>query len=220
MPQIFPKWANQVPRILLISAFLGLTGVVLFFWYFGSNKYLEVGYAPVQPVAYSHLTHAGKLGIDCRYCHTSVETASAATIPPTQTCMNCHSQIWPDTSSVKGKMLEPVRQSWTTGNPIEWVRVHNLPDYAHFNHAAHVNVGVSCVSCHGRVDRMEVVTQSEPLSMGWCLDCHRNPAPNLRPKAEVTNLAWTPGPEQPAFAAEQIKKLNINPPVNCNGCHY
>jgi hypothetical protein len=178
---------------------------------------LEVGYAPQQPVNYSHQLHAGKLGIDCRYCHTSVEVASDAMIPPTQTCMNCHSQIKTDSDK-----LALVRESWATGKPIEWVRVHNLPDYAHFNHAAHVNVGVSCVSCHGRVDRMEVVMQSEPLSMGWCLDCHRNPAPNLRPVAEVTNLGWKPEPgfDQAAFAAEQIKKLNINPPVHCNGCHY
>lgn len=215
MPQIFPTWANKIPRLLLILAFLGLTGVVLFFWYFGSNQFLEVGYAPEQPVPYSHQLHAGKLGMDCRYCHTSVEVASNAMIPPTQTCMNCHSQIKTDSPK-----LAAVRDSWATGKPIEWVRVHNLPDYAHFNHSAHVTVGVSCVSCHGRVDRMEVVTQKELLSMGWCLDCHRNPAPNLRPVDQVTNLGWTPGPDHAEFAANQIKALKLSPPVYCNGCHY
>lgn len=215
MPQIFPKWSNGVPRLLLVGLTLGLVVIVLGVWYFASAQYIEVGYAPIQPVDYSHKLHAGQLGIDCRYCHTSVETSAKAMIPATQTCMNCHSQIKTDSPK-----LSVVRESWETGKPIEWVRVHNLPDYAQFNHSAHVNVGVSCVSCHGRIDRMEVVMQKEMLTMGWCLDCHRNPAPNIRPKDQVTNLAWQPGPDMEDFGVQMVKEMNISPPVYCNGCHY
>lgn len=215
MPQIFPEWSNKVPRLLLVGLTLTLVTIILGVWYFASAEWVEVGYAPVQPVDYSHQLHAGKLGMDCRYCHTSVEVSAKAAIPSTQTCMNCHSQI--KTESPK---LELVRESWASGKPIEWVRIHNLPDYVAFNHSAHVNVGVSCVSCHGRVDRMEVVSQKEKLSMGWCLDCHRNPAPNIRPVEEVTNLAWKPGPEHAEFGEKMVKAMNITPPVYCNGCHY
>jgi len=137
-------------------------------WYFGSPSYTDVGYAPVQPVPYSHELHVGELGIDCRYCHVSVETSPVANIPPTQTCMNCHTAIRPESTK-----LEPIRQSNRTGMPVDWIRVHDLPDYVYFNHSAHVRRGVSCVECHGRIDRMEEVYQDQPLSMGWCLDCHR-----------------------------------------------
>ncbi len=141
----------------------------------------DVGYAPEQPVPYSHALHAGQLGIDCRYCHNTVETAAHAAVPPTQTCMNCHAAI-----RKESEKLIPVRASYATGMPIPWVRVHDLPDYVYFNHSAHVRRGVGCVSCHGRVDTMEVVYQAEPLSMGWCLDCHRNPERHLRPVEFVT----------------------------------
>ncbi|WP_206291391.1 cytochrome c3 family protein [Humisphaera borealis] len=152
-----------------------------------SPKATAVGYQPTQPVPFSHAVHAGKLGLDCRYCHTTVESAAFAALPATQTCMNCHTSILPGSEP-----LAPVRDSWQSGNPIEWVKVHNLPGYAYFNHAAHVTHGVSCVSCHGRIDRMDVVRQEQPLSMSWCLDCHREPEKHLRPKDQVTNLAWSP----------------------------
>ena len=149
-------------------------------------KYTRVGYSPVQPVPFSHALHAGQLGIDCRYCHSNVESSGHANIPTAQTCMNCHSQV-----KANSPLLAVVRQSYLTGDPVPWVWIHQTPDYVYFNHAIHVNRGVSCVECHGRVDQMDVVTHAKPLSMGFCLDCHRAPQDHLRPNSEVTNLAWT-----------------------------
>ena len=142
--------------------------VVGFFWYYGSPKYTDVGYRPRQPVPYSHKLHAGDLGIDCRYCHYSVEKSAVANIPPTSVCMNCHTLILPESEK-----LLPVRESWATGEPIKWVRIHKIGEYAYFNHSIHIDRGVSCISCHGNVADMEVVEQKKPLSMGWCLECHR-----------------------------------------------
>jgi hypothetical protein len=173
---------------------------------------VDAGYQPSQPVAYSHALHAGQLGIDCRYCHYTVDVAAHAAAPPTETCMNCHTRV-----RKTSPLLEPIRQSAEKGTPIEWVKVHDLPDYVYFNHSAHVTRGVGCVSCHGRVDQMEVVYQKEPLSMGWCLDCHRAPEANLRPPSEVTNMTWQqPSPD---FGKEFRAKNNINPPEDCSGCH-
>ena len=185
-----------------------------FFWYFGSPKYTDVGYRPVQPVAYSHKLHAGDLGLDCRYCHTMVEKSPVAGIPPTQTCMNCHSLV-----KVDSEKLKPVRESFETGRPIKWIRVHNLPDFAFFDHSVHLRAGVGCASCHGNVAQMEKVMQKEPLSMGWCLDCHRNPDQHLRPFNEVTNMKWTPPSNQAEFAARVIEERQLAPPKDCTGCH-
>jgi hypothetical protein len=215
MAQLFPEWSNRVPRTLLVGSVFLVTAVVFFFWHFGSHDYLEVGYAPKQPIDYSHRLHAGQLGIDCRYCHASVENSAVASIPSTQTCMNCHAQI-----KVDSPKLALLHESWETGAPIEWVKVHDLPQYAHFNHSAHVNVGVGCESCHGRIDRMEVVMQAEPMSMGWCLDCHNNPGPYLRPVDQVTTMGWVAPPNQFELAAEIIARKNIAPPIYCNACHY
>ncbi|HEY7117169.1 MAG TPA: cytochrome c3 family protein [Tepidisphaeraceae bacterium] len=184
---IFPRWANYALPAIAVGVLGGLVYVPVAIGLGFSPKALAVGYAPQQPVPYSHALHAGKLGIDCRYCHTTVEKAPFAALPPTQICMNCHTAIH-NTSP----RLEPIRQSWATGKPMEWVKVHDLPDYVYFNHSAHVNHGVGCASCHGRIDHMDVVEQVAPLSMGWCLDCHRAPENNLRPKDQVTNLAWRP----------------------------
>jgi hypothetical protein len=215
MAQLFPEWSNRVPRTLLVGSVFLVTAVVFFFWHFGSHDYLEVGYAPKQPIDYSHRLHAGQLGIDCRYCHASVENSAVASIPSTQTCMNCHAQI-----KVDSPKLALLHESWETGAPIEWVKVHDLPQYAHFNHSAHVNVGVGCESCHGRIDRMEVVMQAEPMSMGWCLDCHNNPGPYLRPVDQVTTMGWVTPPNQFELATEIIARKNIAPPIYCNACHY
>ncbi len=215
MPQIFPKRANEVPRMLLVGLVVIVTALILGIWYYFSPKYLDAGYMPEQPIPYSHALHVGKLGIDCQYCHTSVTVSAKANIPPTETCMNCHSQIKTDSP-----LLAPLRESWETGKPIEWVKIHKVPDYAHFNHAAHVNVGVGCVSCHGRIDRMEVVYQDQPLSMGWCLDCHRNPEQHLRPVDQVTNMSWE-APEDPVeYGRKIVAAKNIHAPQYCNGCHY
>lgn len=214
MAQIFPKWTNEAPRRILIGAIIILNAIVFGVWYFFSPEYTNVGYAPEQPVPYSHQLHVGQLGMDCQYCHSQVEDSKYANIPATQTCMNCHNQIATDSEK-----LAPVRESWDTNEPIEWVRVHMLPDYAYFNHSAHVNVGVGCESCHGRVDRMEVVYQAEPLSMGWCLDCHREPEKHVRPVDEVTTMGYEVE-NQLEVGRELVAKHNIKAPTYCQACHY
>jgi hypothetical protein len=214
LAQIFPKWLNYLPLAVGLGApalgALAVGGV----WYYGSPKYTDVGYRPVQPVPYSHALHVGELGLDCRYCHVSVEKSAVANVPPTQTCMNCHHVVARDSPK-----LAPIRESFTSNKPMRWIRVHNLPDFAFFNHAAHVRAGVGCVSCHGRIDQMEVVTQVQPLSMSWCLDCHRDPAPRLRPPEEVTNMEWIPPRDQLAVAQKMIAEHDLHPPVDCSGCH-
>jgi hypothetical protein len=175
----------------------------------------------VQPVPYSHALHAGKLGIDCRYCHTTVEKANFASIPPTETCMNCHTNI-----RSQSDKLEPIRNSWATGKPMEWIKIHDLAQYVYFSHQAHVSHGVGCIECHGRIDQMEQVYQAKPLSMGWCLDCHRDPGSHLRPKGtSVTDMNWTP-PSDPAdaaaLAAECLKEYSIHDTAymqSCSTCH-
>jgi len=212
--QIFPKWTNQLPIVFVVMVVLLGAGSIGFFWYYGSPEYTDVGYRPTQPIDYSHKVHAGDLGIDCRYCHTTVEISASANVPPTQTCMNCHTLVKPESEKVA-----PLLTSWQTGKPIEWIRVHMLPDYAYFDHSAHISVGVGCASCHGNVDEMEKVMQVESLSMSWCLDCHKNPAEHLRPISEVTNMKWETPQNQLEFAAKVIKEKNISPPVDCSGCH-
>ena len=185
-----------------------------FAWYYFSPEYLNVGYRPEQPVAYSHRLHAGELQLDCRYCHAGVEVSEVASVPPTNVCMNCHQLVGRDLAS-----LEPVRQSATNGEPIRWVRVHDLPDYAYFDHSAHLAAGVGCSSCHGDVASMEVVTQMEPLSMAWCLECHRDPAPHLRPYDQITNTAWTPPPDQRTIGERLVEERGIDAPESCTACH-
>lgn len=214
MAQIFPKWTNKLPLYIIIGITFGGLATVGFFWYYGSPKYTDVGYRPEQPVEYSHKLHAGDLGMDCRYCHTSVEISEEAVIPPTQTCMNCHTLI-----RTESEKLLPVRESWSTGDPIRWVRVHNLPDFTYFRHSAHIKAGVGCESCHGNVAAMEVVEQKEPLSMSWCIDCHRNPEPFLRPPGDIIKMNWKPPANQLEFAKKVIEEKKIKPPVDCSGCH-
>ena len=214
MAQIFPKWIDKFLPLIVAAVILMGIGAIGLVWYYGSPKYTDVGYQPVQPVAYSHKLHAGDLGLDCRYCHTAVEVSANATIPPTQTCMNCHTLIKPESEK-----LLPVRESWMTGKPIEWIRVHDLPDYVYFNHSIHIHGGVGCTSCHGNVAAMETVTLVQPLSMGWCLDCHRNPENQIRPASEITNMHWTPPENQRELAQKLIQEKQINPPEDCSACH-
>ena len=210
----FPKWTNTLRPVLGALLVLGPAYVVVLLAYGASPQTTAVGYRPQQPVPYSHALHAGKLGIDCRYCHTTVEVAAHAAVPPTQICMNCHAKI----RSTSPKLLL-VRESYATGLPVPWVRVHDLPDYVYFNHSAHVRRGVGCVECHGRVDTMEVVTQVKRLSMGWCLDCHRNPDAHLRPPEMVTRMDWV-APEDPAVYGRRLRQANnINPSTDCWTCH-
>ncbi len=211
---VFPRWANKV--VPLAGAILGVAPLYLigFVWYGASPKTVSVGYAPEQPIPYSHALHVGELGMDCRYCHNTVEQAAVAAIPPTETCMNCHTRV--RANSVK---LEPLRQSWQTGQSVEWVKVHDLPDYVYFNHSAHVSRGVGCVSCHGRVDEMDVVYQHEELSMGWCLDCHRAPEKHIRPVSEVTNMQWEPAEGALALSDERRDQKHITHLTDCSTCH-
>lgn len=187
MAQIFPRWTNKIPFLVGAGAPVALLGVVFVVWYYFSPRFTDVGYQPTQPVPFSHKLHAGQMGLDCRYCHNTVEQAAFAAVPPNQTCMNCHSNL---DLGERQRRLQPLFDSWEQKSTLAWVKVHMLPDYAYFNHAVHLNAGVGCSSCHGRIDQMEVVYQAEPLSMSWCLDCHRNPGPHLRPADQVTNMAW------------------------------
>jgi len=211
---VFPRWANLLRPALATIGVLGPVYLVLLLAYGASPETTAVGYQPVQPVPYSHALHAGQLGINCRYCHTTVESAAHAALPPTQTCMNCHAKI----RATSAKLL-PVRESYATGLPVPWVRVHDLPDYVYFNHSAHVRRGVGCVECHGRIDKMETVRQVERLSMGWCLDCHRDPDRHLRPAEMATRMDWVP-PEDPRVYGRRLREANhINPSTQCWTCH-
>lgn len=214
MARIFPKTIDFYVRIGLAVVALGAVATGGLYTYIAYPRFLDTGYSPVQPVRYSHKLHAGQLGMDCYYCHYTVYKSSYAAIPTTEVCMNCHVRVKPQST-----LLEQVRQSYATGESIPWVKIHKLPDYVYFNHQAHVTAGVSCVSCHGRIDQMIEVKQVQPLSMGWCLDCHRNPAPNVRPADQVTNLAWQPDRDPAEIGREIIQAKHINPPQNCSGCH-
>ncbi len=215
MPQIFPKKANALPLVSLGGGLFGSVFVIFLVWYYFSPEFTDVGYIPEQPVPYSHRLHVGQLGMDCRYCHVSVEVSEFAAIPTTQTCMNCHQQVLP-----QSLRLLPVRESWATQNPVEWVNVHVLPDFAQFSHAVHVNNGVGCETCHGRIDQMEVVFQAEPLSMGWCLDCHRQPELYLRPNDAVTAMGYVQPRDFVERNLTRIREEGIQPPTTCSGCHY
>jgi hypothetical protein len=218
MSKIFPKSANALPLQILI--FLGILGGVAAagITYYATPAYLRVGYAPVQPVPFDHSLHAGQLGLDCRYCHSSVEKSATSGVPAAQTCMNCHSTI-----KTQSPLLEVVRQSYQTGDPVPWVKIHAVPDYVYFNHSVHVNRGVSCVECHGKVNEMEVVRQDQPHSMSWCLDCHRDPAARVRDPKDVFNLDSArlvdQGPEGAQKARDFVEHAKIMPPQSCSGCH-
>jgi len=196
----------------VFSVGLGLAGL----YYYAPPEYTRVGYAPKQPVAFSHEQHAGRLGMSCLYCHTGVEESPVAKIPPSQTCMNCHQTIKPDSPQ-----LELIRASFTSGKAVPWVRVHKTPDYVYFNHSVHVRRGVGCVSCHGKVNEMPVIVHEKPLSMGWCLDCHRQPEEHLRPPSEVTNFSWQPpeGRSKSDYGRFLKDQSRIHPPEQCSGCH-
>ncbi|MEP6904200.1 MAG: cytochrome c3 family protein [Actinomycetota bacterium] len=219
MAQIFHRGANNVAKASIAVAIV-LAGVVGYAYTqiarssYLTNRYLE----RQQPVQFSHKHHVGDDGIDCRYCHTSVETAASAGMPPTQTCMNCHSQIWVDSP-----YLEPVRASYRDNKPIQWLKVHDLPEYAYFNHSIHVAKGVGCASCHGDVANMPAVYQENTLQMEWCIACHREPGPNIRPKAEIFNTSWNKDditPKQEEEVKEQIGKLRSKEMLtSCSTCH-
>jgi hypothetical protein len=213
---IFPRWSNKVlPLVFFLGIGPAATAAVLGITYYFTNKFTEVGYQPRQPIEFSHRLHAGEMGMDCRYCHNTVERGAFAAVPPSQTCMNCHSKVKTDSPA-----LAPLRETYEKDLPIRWVKVHNLPDYVYFNHSAHLAAGVGCSSCHGRIDQQARVTQKAPLSMGWCLECHRNPAPFLRSKSDITNMFWQPSGVVAAGVPKTVDEgRELHPPTHCSGCH-
>jgi Cytochrome c7 and related cytochrome c len=218
MPQVFHPSANTLSRLTIYGSVVLLLGpVALTYLVLRSPYQTKVGVIPPQPVPFSHEHHVAGLGIDCRYCHTTVETSSFAGLPPTHTCMTCHSQIW-STSPI----LQPVRTSLAENRPLVWQRVHNLPDFVYFHHGIHIQKGVGCVSCHGRVDRMPLAWKEEPLTMEWCLGCHRHPEEHVRPKEAVFLMDWVPPTDsQPALGRELVRNYHIQDEqlTNCSICH-
>ena len=218
MSQIFRKSTNLFTRVILFGVvlILGIAG-----WAvdrIGRSDYTtRVAQEREQPVPFSHAHHVGGLGLDCRYCHTTVETSSFANIPPTKTCMNCHSQIWSTSST-----LEPVRSSFRTNESIRWTRVNDLPDFVYFNHGIHVNKGVACEVCHGRVDRMPLMAQHASLQMEWCLNCHRNPEKYVRPREFVTTMGYEPAGDQEEIGRKLVAEYKIQDArtlTSCSTCH-
>lgn len=216
MSDFFPKWTNRLPRNIIIGALLAGTAVTAGVTYYFTPKYTRVGYEPIQPVAFPHSVHVTQLGIDCRYCHNGVEKSWYSNIPATSVCLNCHNQVLKDDDR-----LALVRDSAATGKPIPWVQIHKMPDYVYFNHSVHVNRGVSCVECHGQINHMEEVYHAKPLSMSFCLDCHRNPVMHIRPLDKITDLDWKAADEdtQRANGRKFVHDWKIQSLQNCSSCH-
>lgn len=227
MAQVFHPSSNTITKLILISIVLGVPalGVALLSinLSYGNSMYIPIE----QPIQFSHKHHVGDDGLDCRYCHTSVDKGAFASVPPTETCMTCHSQIWSDSPELK-----PVYDSYNSGDPIRWKRVHDMPDFVYFNHSIHVDKGVSCVTCHGRVDKMPLTMKVHTMTMSWCLDCHRHPEKYIRPKEKVFDLDWQPSDmmdetglpyTQAKLGAKLVKDYNIMPAeqlINCSICHH
>jgi hypothetical protein len=214
MAQIFDRSSNALARMSLVLTGLIIIALGVTLDQLQRSPWVtRQGQRPEQPVPFSHKHHVQGLGLQCQYCHTTVEKSSYAGIPPTRTCMNCHAQIWTNAA-----LLEPVRNSWATGQSIPWTKVHDLPDFAYFNHSIHVNKGIGCSSCHGRVDQMPLMYMQNTLQMEWCLDCHRNPSKNLRPTSQIYNMAWeAPSEDRPVWctAAPDQSGLPTAQSVNC-----
>jgi hypothetical protein len=215
VPQVFHRSANTIARASIVGVLLVVAGLLAFLYIYVRSDYYTRAHAPiVQPVPFSHQHHVGGLGIDCRYCHTSVEYSSFAGVPPTQTCMNCHSQIW-----TQAPVLQPVRDSWQSGKPIVWTRVNNLPDFVYFNHSIHVQKGIGCETCHGRIDEMPLTQQAVSLHMEWCLDCHRDPAKYIRPLDQVFTMGWQPPQGQAVLGPQLVKQYHVQSLTSCSTCH-
>lgn len=217
MAQVFPPGANWLARWSIVGAVVG-AGVVAavasaVYW---SSTLTQVGIARNQPIPFSHQRHVQGNGIDCRYCHTTVETSAFAGIPPTETCMTCHSQVYADQ-----EMLKPVHDSWRNQTPMEWVRVNDLPDFVYFNHSIHVNQGIGCTECHGRVDEMRLTFKAESFHMSWCLKCHKAPHKYIRPREEVFNMEWERPADQREMGRRLVEEYNVEVEqlINCSICH-
>lgn len=215
MAQIFHRSANSLAKVSIVVAVFALSGIVWAAYKINAGDFItDVGVHREQPVPFSHKHHVSDDGIDCRYCHTSVETSAFAGIPPTETCMSCHSQIW-----LNAEMLEPVRESLRTGKSIEWTRVHDLPDFVYFNHSIHVNKGIGCSTCHGRVDLMPLTYKVNTLYMQWCITCHRQPEAYVRPRDQVFNMAYEPPDDQMELGAKLVADYKIQKLTDCVTCH-
>ncbi|MBL69687.1 MAG: cytochrome C [Verrucomicrobiales bacterium] len=238
MSNVFPKWTNRLPLLVLVGGLLLGGGAVTGVSYYFTPKYTRVGYQPVQPVSFSHKVHAGELGLDCRYCHDKVEESWFSNLPTASTCMNCHDSVLKD-----DPRLEPIRVSYfgedtnrdgkldkeedKNGNgendrqPVPWVQIHKTPDYVYFDHSVHVTRGISCVKCHGRVDEMDEVRHAKSLSMAFCLDCHRNAHDNIRPLGKVTDLDWHGGNDfvGATDGKKLMEKLDVKARESCTACH-
>src|SRR5271155_3101587 len=218
MPQLFHRSANSTARISLLAvAVLATLGLTVVFGGVRSPNFTNQYLTRDQPIQFSHKHHAGDDGIDCRYCHTSVETSAYAGIPPTKTCMNCHSVLFNNVG-----YLEPVRESYRTDESIHWVKVHRLADYVYFNHSIHINKGIGCSSCHGSVNQMPLMFQASPLNMQWCLDCHRDPAKNIRPRDQVFNMDYKAPANQEEIGEKLVAEYKIRTVgelTSCSTCH-
>ncbi|MGH9773610.1 MAG: ammonia-forming cytochrome c nitrite reductase subunit c552 [Candidatus Acidiferrales bacterium] len=215
MAQIFHRSTNTLSRVSIYGAVFIIAGLWYALYALGDSAYFtDVNETKEQPVPFSHRHHAGELGIDCRYCHTSVETSSFAGIPPTQTCMSCHSQIWTNSA-----MLEPVRASYRSDKSIEWTRVNALPDFVYFDHSIHIHKGIGCTSCHGPIAEMPITWEAHPMQMSWCLDCHRQPEKYVRPRSEVFNPRYQVPGNQMELGKKLVKEYKIQSLTNCDTCH-
>ncbi|MBX6311340.1 MAG: cytochrome c3 family protein [Isosphaeraceae bacterium] len=217
MAQVFHPSLNTISRVSIFGGAFGLLGLLLLGYLFNLSPYVtQQGVVRDQPVPFSHEHHVRGLGLDCRYCHTSVETASFAGIPPTYTCMTCHSQIWTDSP-----MLEPVRASLREDRPLRWARIHDLPDFAYFHHGIHIQKGIGCTECHGRVDQMPLTWKDQPMSMAWCLDCHRHPERHIRRKEDVFAMDYRKPANQEELGRQLLKeyKIEVERLTNCSVCH-
>jgi hypothetical protein len=215
MSQIFRRSANTFSKVSIVGLLLLVGGLIGLVMVLGRSSYVTRAQEYVeQPVQFSHLHHVGDDGIDCRYCHTSVETSAFAGIPPTKTCMNCHSQIFST-----APILEPIRASFREDRPLQWVRVHDLPDFVYFNHSVHIKKGMGCETCHGRIDRMPLTLQQNSLQMEWCIECHRAPEQNVRPRSEVFTVGYRPPVPQSELGPKLVKEYGIQASIACSTCH-
>jgi hypothetical protein len=218
MAQLFRPSSNTIAKVSIAAVVLAAGGLLAFGYIMDRGPWItSVGVAPEQPILFSHKHHVKDDGIDCRYCHTSVEDSSFAGLPPTETCMSCHSQIWSNATAT-----QPIRDSWTSGNSIEWQRVHKLPDFVYFNHSIHINKGIGCSACHGKVDEMPWIYKVNTLNMNWCLNCHRNPAAFIRPASEVFNVDYVYPANQAELGAKLVQEYHVKPAnslTSCWTCH-
>jgi len=213
--QVFGPGANSLARFSLVGGVFGLGVLFVVLEFYVRSPYITAVGQPIdQPVAFSHKHHVTDDGIDCRYCHTTVENSAFAGMPSTQTCMNCHSEVWANSPA-----LQPVRQSFVEGQPLAWARVNNLPGYVYFDHSIHVQKGVGCSTCHGQVDQMPLTFKAESMQMGFCLDCHQDPAKFLRPREQVFNMTWQPPADQERLGRDLMAAYHVQSKISCSTCH-